>query len=323
MTTFAKFALSGLLTFMSTQQLVLAQAWPTKPIRVIQGYAAGGPSDLIMRPIAQHLTGVFGQTVIVENKPGANANLAAIEVVKAEPDGYTLLFATTSQITINPALYKMPFDAQKDLLPITQVSMNPSSVVMNAAFPAKTMKEVIAYAKANPGKMNYSSAGNGSINHLAAELLCMITDTKMQHIPMKGGGPALTELLAGRVDMFIVSPPVAIPGHKAGKLKIMMISATRRMSQIPDVPTMIEAGFPDFHAQAGTGLLAPARTSQAIIKRVHDETVKWLKSPEGDKVLGSQGVQIIANSPAEFAQVIRDETTRWAATVKAGNIKVE
>jgi len=320
---FAKFALYGLLGFISMQQLALAQAWPTKPVRVVQGYAAGGPSDLIMRPIAQHLTGVFGQTVIVENKPGANANLAAIEVVKAQPDGYTLLFATTSQITINPALYKMPFDAQKDLMPITQVSMNPSSVVMNASFPASTMKEVIAYAKANPGKMNYASAGNGSINHLAAELLCMITGTKMQHIPMKGGGPALNELLAGRVEMFVVSPPVALPHVKSGKLKIMMISATKRMSQLPDVPTMIEAGFPDFHAQAGTGLLAPARTPQAIIKRVHDETVKWLKSPEGDKVLGSQGVQIIASTPEEFAQVIRDETTRWAATVKAGNIKVE
>jgi len=304
-------------------QNAVAQVWPSKPIRVLSGYAAGGPSDLIMRPIAQHLSGVFKHQVIVENKPGANANLAAMEVVKADPDGHTLLFATTSQITINPALYKMPFDAQKDLMPITQVSMNPSSVVMNASFPASTMKEVIAYAKANPGKMNYSSAGNGSINHLAAELLCMLTDTKMQHIPMKGGGPALNEVLAGRVEMFIVSPPLALPHVKSGKLKIMMISADKRMSQIPDVPTMIEAGYPEFHAQAGTGLLAPAKTPQAIIKRVHDETVKYLKSPEGDKVLGSQGVQIIANTPEQFAKVIRDETTRWAATVKRGNIKVE
>jgi tripartite-type tricarboxylate transporter receptor subunit TctC len=322
MKTFARYALYGALGFLSIQQ-AFAQAWPTRPIRVIQGYAAGGPSDLIMRPIAQYLTKALGQSVIVENKPGANANLAAIEVVKAEPDGHTLLFATTSQLTINAVLYKLPFDPQKDLLPITQTSMNPSSVVMRGDFPASNMKEVIAYIRANPGKINYASAGNGSINHLGGELLAMITNTKMQHIPTKGGGPALTELLAGRVDMFVVSPPVAIPAHKAGKLKIMMISATKRMPQIPDVPTMIEAGFPDFLAQAGTGLLAPAKTSPSIIKRVHDETVKYLKSPEGDKELGSQGVQIIASSPAEFAQVIKDETTRWAATVKTGNITVE
>jgi tripartite-type tricarboxylate transporter receptor subunit TctC len=323
MTSLAKLALYGVLGITSLHQQVMAQTWPTKPVRFLSGYAAGGPNDLIARPIAQHLSGVFKHQVIVENKPGANANLAAIEVVKAEPDGHTILFSTTSQITINPALYKMPFDPQKDLMPITQVSMNPSSVVMNASFPANTMKEVIAYAKANPGKMNYASAGNGSINHLAAELLCMITGTRMQHIPMKGGGPALNELLAGRVEMFVVSPPVALPHVKSGKLKIMMISATKRMPQLPDVPTMIEAGFPDFHAQAGTGLLAPARTSQAIIKRLHDETVKYLRSAEGEKLLGGQGVQIIASTPEEFAKVIRDETTRWAATVKAGNIKVE
>ena len=301
----------------------LAQNYPIKPVRVISAYAAGGPTDLIGRPVLQHLSGIMGQQFVLENRPGANGNIGAGEVVRAAPDGYTLLFATTSQLTINPALYTMPFDAMKDLAPIIQVSMNPSAVIMNAAFPAASMQELIAHAKANPGKLTFASAGNGSINHLAGELLAMQTGTKLLHIPMKGGGPAITELLAGRVDMFLVSPPLALPHVKAGKLKILMVSAPRRMALIPDVPTMSEAGVPEFKAAGSHGLLAPGKTSPVLIRRLHDEVDKYLKSPEAEKQLGSQGVQIVGGTTEEFAQFLRDETTRWAAVVKAGNIKAD
>ncbi len=318
-----KLMVCGLLGFACAQQQAFSQVWPSKPVNVLIGYAAGGPSDGIMRPIAQHLSRAFGTPFLLINKPGANANLAAMEVVTAGPDGHAFLFATTSQLTINQALYTMPYNPQKDLLPITHVSMNPSAVVVNASSPANNMKELIAYAKANPGKLTYSSAGMGSINHLAGELLAMITDTKILHIPMKGGGPALTELLAGRVDMFCVSPPIAIPHVRAGKLKILMISAPRRMEQLPDVPTMTEAGFPDFQAQAGTGLLASASTPRSIIDRMNNEVVKYLKSDAAVNLLGGQGVQIVASTPEEFAAVIRSETERWAKVVKAGGIVMQ
>ncbi len=320
---FAKLVLCGLLGIACVQQQAFSQSWPSKPVNVLNGYAAGGSSDNIIRPIAQHLSQAFGNPFLVTNKPGANANLAAMEVATAGPDGYVFLFATTSQLTINPALYAMPYNPQKDLLPITHISMNPVALVMNGSFPANTMKDLIAYAKANPEKLTYASAGVGSINHLAGELLAMITNTKMLHIPMKGGAPVLTELLAGRVDIFFSSPPILMPYVKAGKLKILMVSATKRMEQLPDVPTMTEAGIPDFQAQAGTGLLAPANTPRSIIERMNNEVVKYLKSDTAVKLLGRQGVQIVASTPEEFAAVIRSETERWAKVVKAGGMVMQ
>ncbi len=300
-----------------------AQAWPSKPVRVVNAYAPGGPTDFVARPILQHLSDTFGQSFYMENKAGANGNIGAEEVVRAAPDGYTLLVGTNSQVTINTALYKMPFDAQRDLAPITQISTNPSSIVLNAAFPAKNMQELITYARANPGKLVFGSAGPGSINHLAGELLATLTGTKLLHVPFKGGGPTITELLAGRIDLFIVSPPLVLPHVKAGKLKIVMLSADKRMAQIPDVPTMTEAGLPEFRAAGGTGMLAPSKTPPPIIRRLQSEIAKFLRSQEGEAKFADLGIQIVASTPEEYAQVIREETTRWTAVVRAGNIKAE
>ena len=323
MKNFFRFEAACLLALLAFPQIVFAQAYPAKPIRVVNGYAAGGPNDNIARPITQHLSEVFGHQVIVDNRPGANGNIGADEVVRSAPDGYTLLFATTSQVTINPALYSMPFDVQRDLAPIVQISMNSSAIVLHAAVPPSSVKELIAYMRANPGKVSFASAGNSSINHLAGELLAMITKTQLLHVPFKGGGPALTDVVAGRVDMMIISAPTTLPFVRAGKLKVLAVSSTKRLSVLPDVPTVEEAGIPDFQVQAGTGLLAPAKTPRPIIARMNAETVKFLTSTEGRSKLGTQGVEIVAGTPEDFAQTIRSETARWAAVVKAGNIKLE
>ena len=323
MSTKIMIAMGCAFSMLIAQSEAFSQIYPAKPIRVINGYAAGGGNDNIARPITQYLSETFGHPVIVDNRPGANGNIGADDVVRSAPDGYTLLFATTSQLTINPALYSMPFDPQRDLAPIVQIAMNANAIVLNAGVPPSTIKELIAYLRANPGKLSYASAGNGSINHLAGELLAMITKTQLLHVPFKGAGPALSELVAGRVDMMTIGVPTILPFVKAGKLKVLAVSSPRRLSVLPDVPTVDEAGIPDYQAQAGTGLLAPAKTPRAIIARLNAETVRFLISADGRARLSSQGVEIVAGTPEEFAQTIRSETTRWAAVVKAGNIRIE
>ena len=304
-------------------QLASAQAYPAKPIRLINGYAAGGANDNLARPITQYLSETFGHQVILDHRPGANGNIGANEVVRATPDGYTLLFATSSQLTINPALYKMPFDVLQDLAPIVQISMMPLAIFLNAEIRISTASELISYIKANPGKLSYASSGNASINHLAGELLAMITRSQLIHVPFKGGGPALIDTVSGRVDMIIISVPTPLPFVKSGKLRALAISSPKRVNVLPDVPTANEVGLPDFQAQAGTGILAPAKTPRAIIDRINAETVKYLNSADGRAKLEAQGVGIVAGTPADFANTIRSETTRWAAVVKAGNIKID
>lgn len=315
-------AVMGGLAF-ALPQWANAQAYPVKPVRLVNGYAAGGANDNLARPIIQHLSEVFGQQVILDHRPGANGNIGALEVARAVPDGHTLLFATSSQLTINPALYKMPLDVQQELAPIVQISMMPLAIFLNAERPMATAAELIAYMKANPGKLSFASSGNASINHLAGELLAMITKSPLVHVPFKGGGPALIETVAGRVDMIIISVPTPLPFVKSGKLRALAISSPRRVGVLPDVPTANEVGLPEFQAQAGTGILAPAKTPRAIIDRLNAETVRYLNSADGRAKLEAQGVGIVAGTPEDFASIIRSETARWAAVVKAGNIKID
>src|SRR4051812_44838623 len=258
--------------------------WPAKPVRVVSAYAAGGTNELAARPIINYLSGALGQQFLLEAKPGANGNIGAMDVVKATPDGYTLLFNTSSQVTINPALYKMPFDPVKDLTPIIVVSANSLALIVNANVPATNFKEFIAYARANPGKLAYSSAGNGSINHLSGELLAMQTKTNLLHVPYGGGGPALTAVVAGDVGFIVQSAGgLVFPHIKSGKVKILGISSPKRLPQIPDVPTFAELGLPDYKVRSGTGFMGPANLPRAIVTRLNTEINKYLNSPEGQK----------------------------------------
>lgn len=303
--------------------MALAQVYPSKPVRVINPYAPGGPVDQITRPILQHLSGALDQQFIMENRGGANGNIGALEAARAAPDGYTLLAGTTSLLTINPALYKMPFDSIKDFAPIVLVSQIPGAIVVGSAFPASTLKELIDIGRANPGKLTYSSAGHGSQNHLAGELLAMLTKTQLLHVTYKGGGPALAAAVAGEVSMIIQSPSLSMALVRAGKLKVLGVSSPRRMAILPDAPTNDELGLPEFRTRAGTGFLAPAKTPRTLIDRLNAEIGKFLNSPEGQKQYSSLGIDLVHGTPEDFSRVLQDELARWTAVVKAANIKIE
>jgi tripartite-type tricarboxylate transporter receptor subunit TctC len=323
-TGFAVAAAAAMTSAMAFSHPAQAQAWPTKPVRVISAYAAGGTNELAARPLIQHLSTAFGQQFLLEARPGANGNIGAQEVVRAAPDGYTVLFSTASQLTINPALYKMPFDPMKDLAPIAGVSANSLAIILNAAVPANSFKELIAYARANPGKLTYSSAGNGSINHLSGELLSMLTQTKLLHVPYGGGGPALNAVIAGEVNMIIQSAGgLMLPHLKAGKLKVVGVSSPTRRPLIPDVPTMEELGLPDYKVRSGTMFMGPAAMPRPVINRFNAEVVKYLSSPEGQKQYDQLGVELSYGTPDELGKSLRDELARWTGVVKNANIRLE
>lgn len=301
-----------------------AQSYPTKPVRFVSTYAAGGPVDVTARPLTHGLSEMFGQQVILDHRPGANGNIGGQIVAKSAPDGYTILVTSTSQLTINPSLYKnMPFDAAKDLVPITLLAMTPTALILHPSVKANSLKELLAMARANPGQIRYASAGNGSINHLSTELLKLMEKVDLVHIPYKGGGPALTAVVANEVEMMIISIPTTLPFIKDGRLKVLAVSAPTRYRALPQVPTMAEAGLPGFESSAGVGLLAPAGTDKAIVAKLHTSSVKIINAPETRQRLEAQGVELVGSTPDEFATVIRNETAKWLKVVRAGNIKVD
>jgi len=319
----ARLAALALVT-LSWIQPAIGQSFPTKPVRLINTYAPGGPVDLTARPVAQGLTELLGQQVIIDHRPGANGNIGGALVAKATPDGYTILLTSTSQLTINPSLYaKMPFDTAKDLVPITLIAMTPTSLIVHPSVKAGSLKELLTLARANPGRLRYASAGNGSINHLSAELFKMLEKVDLIHVPYKGGGPGLIAVVANEVDMMIISVPTTLPLIKDGRIRVLAVSAPARYRALPDVPTMAEAGMPGFESSAGIGLLAPAGTDKAIVSRLQVATVKVLNTPEIRQRLEASGVALVGNTPEEFNAVIRQETAKWGKVVRAGNIKVE
>jgi len=312
------------LVSLSWMQPAIGQSYPTKPVRLINTYAPGGPVDLTARPVALGLTELLGQQVIIDHRPGANGNIGGALVAKATPDGYTILLTSTSQLTINPSLYaKMPFDTAKDLVPITLIAMTPTALIVHPSVKAGSLKELLALARADPGRLRYASAGNGSINHLSAELFKMLEKVDLIHVPYKGGGPALVAVIANEVDMMIISVPTTLPHIKEGRIRVLAVSAPARYRALPDVPTMAEAGMPGFESSAGIGLLAPAGTDKAIVSRLHAATVKVLNTPEIRQRLEASGVALVGNTPEEFHAVIRQETAKWGKVVRAGGIKVE
>jgi tripartite-type tricarboxylate transporter receptor subunit TctC len=300
-----------------------SQGYPVKPVRVINAFAPGGPNDLIARPILEGLSRNLGQQFILENKPGANGNIGSLEVVRAAPDGYTLLFVTFSQVTINPVLYKMDFDTVKDLAPITLVTQAASTVITRATLPVNNMKEFIAYARANPGKMTFSSSGNGSQPQLAGELLAMLIKVPMTHVPYKGGGPAFTAVVAGEVDFVVQSPGVAMSNIKAGKVKVMTVSGPKRLAVLPDVPTSAEVGLPEFQSRASTGFMAPAKTPRPIIDKLNTEIIRYLNTPEAKKYFADASYDLIPSTPEEFSRYQAEELARWSAVAKAAKVQVE
>ena len=302
---------------------VLAQAYPTKPITLIVPFPAGGTTDALARTIGQKLQEAWGQPVIVDNRGGAGATIGANMVAKAAPDGYTLLMGAIHH-TIAPSVYKkLPYNFQKDLAAVTVVAVVPNVLVVNPSVSAKSVKELIEYAKANPGKLTYGSNGNGTAQHLIGTQFNLLAGTDIAHVPYKGSGPLTTDLLAGQISMSFDTVTPVLQYIKAGKLRPLAVATAKRSTALPDVPTLSEAGLTGFDVASWYGVLAPAGTPKEIVAKLHDEIVKILNMPEVKKRFADLGAEPVGNTPEQMAAQIKSETDKFAKLVKDANVKVE
>lgn len=303
---------------------VQADDFPNKPIRFIVPAAAGGPTDVTARMLAERMSATLGQPVIVEPRAGAGGNVGAEVVAKAQPDGYTILMATIGTHAINQTLYKkLPFDPIKDFTPISQVVQYPLLLIVNPNVPAKSVKELIDYAKANPGKLNRASGGNGTSMHLSGELFVHQAGVDMPHVPYKGSAPALTDLVAGHVQVMFDSMITALPLVNAGQLRALGVTGAQRSPVVPNLPTIAEAGVPGYSATGWIGVVAPANTPPAVVEKLHASIVKALTDPALRDKLTAQAAEPVGSSPAEFAAFIRAETDKWAKAVRGANLSIE
>jgi tripartite-type tricarboxylate transporter receptor subunit TctC len=296
------------------QGAAIAQSapWPSRPVRTLIGYPPGGSTDVAGRMLAEQLGRRLGQQVVVENRAGAGGTVAANAVVRAEPDGYTLLLAAAPEVAIAPITMKaMPYDPVRDLQPVTLVGQVPFLLVVNPALPVNTLQEFIAYSKARPGKLNYSSFGNNTSNHLGGELFKVLTGTQAVHIPYKGSGPSIVDLLAGQVQYTFDTPPAVLEHVRAGKLRALAVATRQRLASAPQVPTFAEAGLPGFTGGTWFGLFAPAKTPRTIVDRINADAGAVLNSPELSKAYADRGIVASPQSPEEFSRFVQAEVSKY------------
>ena len=301
----------------------LAQAWPSKPISLVVPFPAGGTTDVLARALAEKLTLSLGQTVIVESKPGAGATLGADYVAKSRPDGYTLLVGAVHHAIASSVYKKLPYDFQKDLTPITTIALVPNVLVINATTPAKNVAELVAMLKAKPGAYNYGSNGNGTAQHLIGTQFENMTGTQLVHIPYKGSGPLVTDLLGGQVTMSFDTVTPVPPHIKSGKLRALAVTTAKRASALPEVPTLDESGLKGFDIGTWFGVLAPAATPRDIVARLNAEMVKVIQSPDFRKRMEEIGAEPIGNSTDQMAQQIKGDTDKFAKLVKEAKVTIE
>jgi tripartite-type tricarboxylate transporter receptor subunit TctC len=300
-----------------------AQQWPSKPIRYIVPFPPAGATDITARIVAEKLGPALGQPVIVENRPGAAGNLGTELVAKSAPDGYTILQVTVAQ-SISETLYpKLGYSLLRDLQPVAWVARVPNVMVVHPSVPARTVKEFIDYAKANPGKINFASSGSGTSIHMSGEMFKMLTGVDIVHIPYKGSGPAISDLLGGQVSVMFDNLPPSMPHIKSGKLRALAITTTTRYPGLPDLPTMVEAGVPGYDSAAWFGIMAPTGTPGEIVSRINAEVNKILALPDVRARFDQQGAIPAPGTPAEFGAFIQNEITKWGRVVKASGAKVE
>ena len=302
--------------------LAQSQQYPTKPVRIIAPFAPGGGTDFIARLIAQKLTERLGHQVIVENKPGAGGNLGAEFAVKSAPDGYTLLLVAGSY-TVNPSLYKLSFDPVNDITPVVQLSQGSFVVAVHPSVPANNLKELIELARRQPDKLSYASAGSGSITHLASELFLDMAKVKIVHIPYKGTGPALNDTIAGSTQLIFGSVSTTLQFIKSGRLRGLAVTTPRRISALPDLPTVAEAGVPGYEVVLWHGLVAPKGVPRPIVDRLNREANEVLKAKDMGDLLATDGVAPAGGTPEQFRAVIKADIERWRGVVKQANIKVD
>lgn len=326
-TTFARCALAGVAAAALSTVLAApahsAEWKPTKPVRFIVGFPPGGATDLVARILQPKLNESFGEQVIVDNRPGANG-VISLQILKgAEPDGHTVGMGHFGGLVITPAIQKVPYDPFKDFTYVGMLVSLQNIVIVHPSVPAKTLPEFLAHAKAQQGRLNYASSGVGSPGHLAGVLLSSLSKVPMTHIPYKGGGPAMTDLLAGHVPAFVAVISTAVPHVKSGKVRAIAVTGGKRSDALPDVPTVAEAGVKGYQATNWYGLLAPAKTPAAIVNRLSREFVAALKSPDVVKQLSARGIDSAPSSPSEYLDFARSEQKRWLPVIKEANIKAE
>src|SRR4051812_8608973 len=299
-----------------------AQTWPSRPLKYIIPYPPGGFNDTLARTLAAELPKFLGQPVVVDNRPGGNTLIGTDAAAKSSPDGYTL-FGAALPFAVVQTLYKAPFDVTRDFAPITLAGITPNLLVANPSAPFNDVKGLIAYAKANPGKLNYASTGNGSSNHLSFELFKTMTKTFVTHIPYKGSAPAVTDLISGEVQVMFDNTPNVLPHVRSGKLKALAVSSKARSSQAPEVPSVDESGVPGYDVSVWFGVLTVAGTPREIVQRLNADMVRILNSTEVKERFGKAGVDVVAGTPEHFAQFLKSEVARWAKVVQEANIKAD
>jgi tripartite-type tricarboxylate transporter receptor subunit TctC len=297
--------------------------YPNRTIRILLPFPPGGGSDVMARKIGQKMTERWGQQVIIDNRPGAGGNIAAEAVANATPDGYTLLVAASAQLAVNPSLYpKLPFDPVKSFAPVSLIGSVPNILVANPSLPVHSLKELINFAKARPGQLNYATAGSGSTAHLSAELLKLEAGIDIVHVPYRGAAPGVIDVLSGQVPLMMVGMPSVLGHVKAGKLRALGITALKRSQAAPEIPTFSET-IPQFESTVWYGLFAPAGTPADIVDKLNEEVLNILRMNDAKEIFAAQGIEIIGNSPAEFAAYIKSELAKWAVVVKKSGAKVD
>jgi tripartite-type tricarboxylate transporter receptor subunit TctC len=296
--------------------LAAAQSWPTRPVRLIVPFPPGGSTDVAARALADKLSAGLGQQAVVENRGGAGGALGAGEVARAAPDGYTVLFAANAVSILHLAVKNLPYDTLRDFTAVTQATTQPNTFAVHPSVPASSIKELVAYAKANPGKLSYGHSGAGGSQHLTGELLKKMAGIDMVGIPYKGGGQLITDLVGGQIQVGIAGTTPFIPHHRAGRIKILALTSLERFPPLPEFPTVVEAGYAGFESSQWLGLLVPRGTPQEAVRRLHAETVKALKLPDVNERLVKAGLQPVGNTPEEFTKVIRDEIEQFGKLAK-------
>ena len=303
---------------------VQAQAWPTKPVKLVVPFPAGGGTDAFARPLAAFLSQALGQQFFIDNRGGAGGTIGAEVVAKSPPDGYTFLVGAVHHAIAVSVYRKLPYSLEKDLMPVTLVSIVPNVVVLNPKWSQiNSVKDLIDYAKANPDKLNYGSAGNGTSHHLAPELFKSMTGVKMNHVPYKGAGPAMQDLIAGQVDVMFDGMGSSAPQIRAAKLKPLAVTTSTRSPAFPELPTMQEAGVPGYEVTTWYGIFAPAGTPVDIVNRMQQEVAKAMQRPEVKEIWAQQGAGLGGNSPKEFGDFVKVEVVKWAKVAKDANVRIE
>lgn len=312
------------LTVCSTAVAQTADNYPNRSITMVVAFPAAGTTDILARLIGQKLTDKFKQTVVVENRPGAGGNIGTAFVAKAAPDGYTIMMGTIGTQSINPSLYKnMPYDAAKDFVPITRAAMVPNLLVVNKDAPYNTLAEMMAYGKANPGKLTYGSSGNGTTLHLSGELFNLMSGSKITHIPYKGSTPAVADLMGGQISMIFDNMPSVIQQVKSGRLKALAVTSAQRNPQLPDIPTIQEVGVTGYEVWSWFGLLAPVATPKPIVDKLNASIVEIIKQPDVQAKIIELGAVPVPETSAEFGAFIEAETLKWAKVIKEANIGMD